>query len=279
MIYLLLAVLSSMFVSVLMRVSEKYIHNNISMLACNYVMCAVLAALFTGSVNLLPSGAEGFPFSLGFGLISGALYLTSFIALQWNTHKNGVILSSMFMKLGVIVPTLMAIFIFRETPKAAQIIGLVISIAAILLINFEKGSGKAASALGLVVLLLTGGATDATSKIYEELGAAPLKNHFLLYTFCAAFVCCLVVCLVKKQKLTLPDLGFGLLIGIPNYLSARCLLLSLSDIPAVIAYPTYSVATIVVVTLAGALLFRERLSRRQMIAMALIVATLVLLNI
>ena len=35
MIYLILAVISSMLVSVIMRVSEKYIHNNITMLASN----------------------------------------------------------------------------------------------------------------------------------------------------------------------------------------------------------------------------------------------------
>ena len=49
MIYLILAVTSSMLVSVIMRVSEKYIHNNITMLASNYLMCSVLAAICTGT--------------------------------------------------------------------------------------------------------------------------------------------------------------------------------------------------------------------------------------
>ena len=39
----------------------------------------------------------------------------------------------------------------------------------------------------------------------------------------------------------------------------RFLLLALSEVPAVIAYPTYSVATILLVTLAGVLFFREKL--------------------
>ncbi|MBQ9299633.1 MAG: EamA family transporter [Clostridia bacterium] len=279
MIYLILAVICSVLVSVIMRVSGKYVRNDISMLACNYLMCTVLAAICTGTWNLLPINADRFSFSLGLGGVSGILYLSSFILLQWNVRKNGVILSSMFMKLGVMVPTLMAIFIFREVPQLSQVIGLVIALGAILLINLEKGSGKAASGIGLVLLLLTGGGTDATSKVYEELGAAPLKNHFLLYTFFAAFLLCLAVCLVKKQKLRGSDLGFGLLIGIPNYCSARFLLLSLADVPAVIAYPTYSVASIVLVTLAGVALFREKLSRRQMLSMALIFAALILLNV
>lgn len=202
MIYLILAVTSSMLVSVIMRVSEKYIHNNITMLASNYLMCSVLAAICTGTWNLFPVSAEGFPFSVGLGLISGLFYMGSFMLLQWNVKTNGIVLSSMFMKLGVMVPTLMAILVFGEVPKAVQVIGMIVALAAILLINLEKGSGKAASSLGLVLLLVAGGATDAMSKVYEELGVSALKNHFLLYTFMMAFALCVVVCLVKKQGVT-----------------------------------------------------------------------------
>lgn len=56
MIYLLLAVISSMMVSVLMRLSETRIHNNVSMLACNYLMCTGLAALYA---KAMPSSQEG----------------------------------------------------------------------------------------------------------------------------------------------------------------------------------------------------------------------------
>lgn len=279
MIYLILAVVSSMLVSVIMRVSERHIHNNISMLASNYLMCIVLAALCTGGGTLFPVCVPGFAFSVGLGAISGLFYMGSFMLLQWNTNKNGIVLSSMFMKLGVMVPTLMAIVVFREQPRLTQVTGMVAAVFAILLINLEKDGGKAASSLGLVLLLLAGGATDGMSKIYEELGEAALKNHFLLYTFMMAFVLCVLACLAKRQGLTRSDAAFGLLIGIPNYCSARFLLLSLADIPAMIAYPTYSVASIVLVTLVGVAVFKERLSRRQMAAMLVIFAALVLLNL
>lgn len=130
-----------------------------------------------------------------------------------------------------------------------------------------------------MLLLLAGGATDAMSKVYEELGVSALKNHFLLYTFMMAFALCVVVCLVKKQGVTKEDVGFGLVIGIPNFCSALFLLLSLADIPAMIAYPTYSVAAIVMVTLVGVVFFKEKLSRRQILSMFMIFAALVLLNI
>ena len=90
---------------------------------------------------------------------------------------------------------------------------------------------------------------------------------------------CTALALIRGERPTLADAGFGLLLGIPNYYSARFLLLSLSNVPAVVAYPTYSVGTIVMVTLAGRALFGERLSRRQMLAMGVILVSLVLLNV
>ena len=65
----------------------------------------------------------------------------------------------------------------------------------------------------------------------------------------------------------------------PNYFSARFLLLSLSAVPAVIAYPSYSVGTIVLIALVGKVFFKERLSRRQLVAMGVILAALILLNL
>jgi len=54
---------------------------------------------------------------------------------------------------------------------------------------------------------------------------------------------------------------------------------SLDSIAAVIVYPVYSVATILLVTLIGTCFFKERLGRLQWIALAAILLALVLLNI
>ena len=183
------------------------------------------------------------------------------------------------MKLGVVVPTLASILFFGEVPRLAQIIGIVLAVAAILLIQLEKGSGRAKHALGLVILLLAGGSTDVLSKIYEVLGNSALSDQYLLYTFFVALLLCALLAVLKGQKLTVKDIAFGLLVGVPNYFSARFLLLSLSAVPAVIAYPSYSVGTIVLITLVGRAAFGEKLSRRQFVAMGVILLSLVLLNV
>ena len=83
----------------------------------------------------------------------------------------------------------------------------------------------------------------------------------------------------KKERPGKWELLYGLLLGIPNYFSARFLLRALERVAAVIVFPTFSVGTILVVTLTGVLLFKERLGKRQWVAVAAILAALILLNV
>jgi len=69
------------------------------------------------------------------------------------------------------------------------------------------------------------------------------------------------------------------LIGVPNFMQARFQLLALETIPAVVVYPVRSVGTILVITLAGVLMFREKLNKKQLAALVAILVSLVLLNL
>jgi multidrug transporter EmrE-like cation transporter len=142
----------------------------------------------------------------------------------------------------------------------------------------EKPASTVTAPKALIFLLLVGGSGDAMSKIYEELGNPKYNSQFLLYTFAMALVLCTLTAVLKGQKLTREDVLFGCLIGIPNYYSARFLLMSLSYVPAVIAYPTYSTGTIVLVGIAGVLFFREKMTSRQWVTVGMIAAALLMLN-
>jgi len=276
--FFVMAVVTSALVSIFMRVSEQHVRNNIVMLASNYAMCMGLALCYLPGLNPLPA-AQGVGRTALLGALNGVLYLSGFVALNWNIRKNGMVLSATFMKLGVLVPTLMAILFFGEVPSALQLLGILGAVAAIVLIRSEKGTARVQSSLGLLLLPLTGGMADAMSKVYDVYGTAELNSHFLLYTFAVAFGLCVLLAVSKRQSITPKDVLFGLLIGIPNYFTSRFLLLSLKTIPAIVAYPGYSVGAIVLVTLAGVLFFREKLSRRQMTALAVIMGALALLNL
>ena len=277
MIYLILAIISSALVSVVMRLSQRFARNNMTMLAANYVMCTAAAAFLAG--GMIPTG-EGAALTMGLGSFCGVLYLLGFVLLQYNIRRGGVVLPATFQKLGVLVPTIAAITVFGETARWTQLLGIAVAIGTILLMQ-GRGGDKAAnrSTLGLIALLLCGGMSDVMSKVFQTWGNAEHGNYFLVFTFLIALVLCLALCAVKKQSVTLPDVLCGLALGVPNYMSARFLLWALREVPAVVVYPSFSVGTIIVVTLVGVAAFREKVEKRKLIALGLILGALVLLNV
>ena len=278
MLNLLLAIASSALVSITMRLSERSIKNNTAMLAVNYIMCTFLAWAYTGFGSLYPAAVGG-QLAAILGGINGILYLAGFVLLQRNIRVNGVVLSATFIKLGLLVSMAVSVLFFGERPEAWQWAGFLLAVAAIVLMNYRPGEGKAGNMAGLLLLLLAGGGGDAMSKIFEELGNPALSDYFLMITFGTALLFCLSLVRIRKEKLGKWGIFFGLLIGIPNFFSAKFLLGALKDIAAVVVYPVYSVATILTVTVTGVLVFREKLDKRQWLALAMILVALVLLNV
>lgn len=276
MFYLILAFCSSAMVSIVMRLSEGRIRGKLGMLMANYVVCTLVAAWEAGFDSLFP-GVPGLPQTLVMGIFNGCLYLAGFVLLQRNVARSGVVLTSTFMKLGLLVTMVISTVFFGERPDTAQIIGFVLAVLAILLMNEKREQGRFDPRV--MLLMVTGGLCDGMSKIFEELGTQSLSGQFLFYTFLVAMVLCGILAWRRGELPGLREWGFGLAIGVPNYMSCFFLLRSLSAVPGVIAYPVYSVAGILLVTAAGVLLFRERLTGRQKLAMGIILIALVLLNL
>jgi len=277
MLFLLLAIGGSSMISILLRISSGRIRANISMLAFNYLTCSALGALYAGFTPGMPS-ETGFGAALGLGIVNGVLLLTSFILMQSSVRKNGVVLTSIFTKLGLLVPVVLSVLVFREMPTWLQITGFCIAVAAIIVINLNKQDGTGRFDWSLILLLLLAGGTDAMAKIYEVLGPAALTDPYLFFSFGAALLLCVPVVIAKKERPGFREFLFGTLIGIPNFFSSKFLLGALETVPAVVAYPTFSVSTLLVITLAGVFAFREKLRCHQWAALAAILVALVLLN-
>ena len=278
MLYLLLAILSSAAFSLCTRLSSHKVKSQLGMLAVNYLSCLIIAAIRTGSGSFFPRH-EALPQALFWGVLQGVFYMVSYLLMQTSIRRNGVVLSATFMKLGLLVPMAVSVFLFGEFPTVLQLLGFLMAVGAILLINLDGGQSSIQFRAGLILLLLTAGCADTMCKIFEERGDPALDPQFLLYTFLTALVLGIVAMLLKGERPGKYEIGFGLLVGIPNYFSAKFLLDALEYLPAVITYPTCNVATILLVTLAGILFFREKLTRRQMAAIGIILVALALLNL
>jgi drug/metabolite transporter (DMT)-like permease len=183
------------------------------------------------------------------------------------------------MKLGLLVPMVLSVVLLHELPTFNQILGFCIAIAAIVLINFSGSNVGGRFRWQLLAMLILCGGSDAMSKVFKVFGPEALSNQFLFYTFAFALLLCIGLVVCKKERPGIRELLFGAAIGIPNFFSAKFLLLSLQDLPAVVVFPSFSIATMLVATLAGVLFFKERLEKRQWFAVLFIILALLLLNI
>lgn len=276
--YLLLAIICSATISITMRLSSGKVEGHFSMLAANYCVCGILGAFYS-DFSLLTAQTAGIPITVGLGAANGAILLSGLVLLQVSTRKHGIVLSSLFMKLGLLVPFVVSILFFREIPTFLQGLGFVVAAGAIVLFNLKKDSGPSRFGLGLILLLLASGGCDAIVKVFEALGPAELSNHFLFLSFSVAFLLCLGLVIWKKEHFDRKALLYGGMIGIANFFSSKFILAALTQIPAVVIFPTYSVATMLVVTMSGVLFFKERLSKQQWIAFATVIAALIMLNL
>lgn len=276
----MLAIASSAMVSVGMRLGEGHVRNTMAMFTANYAVCLAISRFYMGNIRLF-AYESGIETAIGLGLASGLLYLAGFVLLRQSIRHNGIVLSSASMKLGaVLIPVMAAVLLFHEQMKRPQLWGCVLAVSAILLINLEKEQiDDGGKKIWLIILLLLSGLTDTMANIYDKTGTEALKNHYLFYTFLTALLLAFMMALRGRDRVNAADVYCGLLIGVPNYYSARFLLLALRDVPAVIVYPVYSAGTIITTTLAGLAVFHEKLSGKKAAALALILISLVMLNI
>lgn len=281
MIYLVLSILCSAAMSILMRFSEGKVKSRLGMFFANYITCLAFAWYYMGFGPVFPQ-MDGFSAALGMGVFNGVFFLISLIMSQYNIAVNGVVLASVFSRMGsLLIPLLMSILIFGEIPTMFQYIGFLLAVTAIFMLNYRKGGEdrNGGSKIALIGLLLADGCAGIMSKVFAELGNSAFSEHFFFYTFGTAMIFCMIMIVMKGEKIGKNEILYGIMIGIPNFIGSRLVLKALETVPAVIVYPSRSVASIVLITTAGIVLFKEHLSRQQITAMGIILVSLVLLNI
>ena len=236
----------------------------------------VLVFLFS---HLYPA-ADGQAFVLVLSIINGCLYLGTLLLQQVNIRKNGTTISASFSHMGVLVPTVLSIFLFGEYPGRLQWVGVALALAAILILNIQGRADKekANSKIWLVFLLISGGCADMMSKIFERYGNHRYESHFLFYTFVIALFLSAVWMVYTKEWPSYREVLYGLVMGSFNYLSTMFLLKSVLRLPAFLVYPVYSVGVILFVNVVNFLFLKERLQKKDCVAMACISAALVLMG-
>lgn len=306
MVYLFLAILCSSSIALIFKYSEDAKMNRYVVTSVNYFTALIISFMlilinpsrkihglnisivgfikeFTNILlknNGFLSKDASFMWAVLLGIFGGVFFFLSFIYYQKSVKENGASLSGTFGKLGILVPMIFSIFVWKEIPKTFQWVGIFIALFSIVYANISYDENKKKSInLTLILLFIFGGMAEFENKLFQKYALIEYKDVFLFVIFITAFILSLYFVIKSNKKVMKKDLLIGFYVGIPNLFSSYFLIMALSSIKASIAFPVYSAGSIIVISAGEVLLYKEKLSKRNKIAIAFVIVALILINI
>lgn len=276
MIYLLSAIGANLIMTFLMRYSEHHDGNRYALNIWNYLAGALFSIVFLEDKRAIFSADL---VTIFLGVVNGVGFVSALVLIQISIRRNGIPLTTTFNRLGILIPTILSAFLFKEIPAPLKIAGLVLCIFAIILMNSEDKKDRPSFMIGLFLVFILGGVLDFISRVYSLYYDADSQACFVMYTFLAALVVSIGMFIKDGGKMTLRDAITGVGVGIPNQLTTILILRAATFLPAYIVYPTYSAGLIILVNIINYAAFREVLSKKQYIATGIIGVGLVFLNL
>ena len=286
--YLALATICSASIALLFKFAAVKELDQKLLTVANYVTASAISIFMIVSQNqmtLINFNQAGFINALFMGIGTGIFYLLSFVFYQMSIRKNGASISGMFAKLGILIPMIVSIIIWKEYPTMIQVVGILMALCAIAVANFGPRLGKNSHlSSGIIVLMLlffSGGIGEFLNKIFQTTTSLEYKPIFLLFVFSTALCISLGMHFNRKDHVKQKKNAFlvGILVGIPNLFASFFLIDALDTLPASVVFPAYSAGTILLITLLSVLIFKEKLYRKDYVAILLTSLSLILMNL
>jgi drug/metabolite transporter (DMT)-like permease len=281
MLYILLSICCSVTVAVLLKTARRFGITIQQIINWNY-LSALLLCFFTFSpdVQILRYSA---PWK--FYLPLCILLPTIFLVLAQSIKHIGIVKTEIAQRLSLFIPILASYFLFSEYISPLKFIGLLVGFLAIFLtLNKKTKHADGSKKWFYPILVLLGfGVIDVLFKQIALHTEIPFTTS-LFVIFCGAFCISTILTiysiLVKKTKLELKNLGFGIVLGIFNfgnilfYLKAHK---ALSNNPSTV-FAAMNFGVIILGSLVGIIAFKEKISKINYIGIALALIAVVIIT-
>lgn len=275
MIHILVAALCSVLVSVLLKRARRHGIDVGQAIAWNYVATLALT-LVVLRPPLAPLQAAGPTVWMALGAL-GLLLPTIFLALAASVRHAGIVRSDAAQRLSLLVPLLAAFTLFGQPARNVQLLGCALGLLALACMVWRSGGGDR-SHWGWPLAVFAGfGLIDVLFKRVAATGL-PLGSA-LLAVFALALVIAFALPFARRSRPTLRSALGGLLLGACNFANILFYLRAhraLPDNPALV-FASMNLAVVVLGTVTGVALFRERLSRINAAGLLLALAAIALL--
>ena len=161
MVFLLGAVACTSLVNIVLAFASRRGWDGRAVLGWSYFASAALAGLMAalqapalsfpapgqlaGALTGAMTPASSMSFAVWFGLLSGGLYLLCLVTVEKSVREKGAGVTTLYQRLGILVPILCSALLWGEVPSAVQLAGLAASVAVMAAL---WGGGGRAAAMG-----------------------------------------------------------------------------------------------------------------------------------
>jgi drug/metabolite transporter (DMT)-like permease len=281
MIYILLSVCCSLIVSVLLKLAKRYHIDVLQAVLWNYSMAAILTWLifkpqFTPALNA----------HTNVYLLISILLPVMFLVIAAAIRTTGIVRTDVAQRLSLVIPIVAAFWLFHEAPNSLKIIGIGIGIIAVISsIPWQQNTatGVKKSWLYLLVVFIGMGVIDV---LFKEIALFTDVSYpaSLLFVYTLSFGVALVILIVQifrqKTKFSWPHILIGWVLGVANfgnilfYIKAHQ---ALADKPSTV-FAAMNIGVVVLGTVVGLAVFKEKLSLLNKIGIALAVAAIIIIT-
>lgn len=286
MLLLIVCLVINSLIGVIFKYFDVFKINNVQAITVNYFVC-----LLTGSVVLgrlaLPGDLFSKPwFFLALGL--GLLFVFTFNLMAMTVQHFGVGIATIFQKMSLIAPAILAMVFYGEAITFPKIAGISLAIIAIFLLNLKKketqNTHHAAWILLLPISIFVGSCIIDTSLfLVERESLAPNGDiefvaSLFFFAGCFGLLHILYTALTKGVEWKSKNIMAGVILGIPNFFSIYLLLVLLANgWEGSVVFPVNNVGVLVLSALYGYLLFQERWNVTKKIGFALALVAIILI--
>lgn len=280
MLFLLLSIFCSVSVGIIFKTSRRYGISISQVVMWNYVFALLFCYLFFSTDTAAVDGTA--PWGIYVPLM--LLLPSIFILLAASINRMGIVKTDAAQRLSLFIPILAAWFIFKEDFNLLKLVGLGIGFPAILLILSKKDENTSKDWRYPAIVLLGFGVIDVLFKQIAIHTSLPYTTS-LFVVFCGSLIVSIGIALYeilfRKQKIDIINFAFGALVGIFNfgniyfYLTAHK---EFAENPSTV-FAAMNMGVIVLGSLAGIFIFREKLSKLNFLGLAMALIAIVFITL
>lgn len=300
MIALILATVFASMFSVFFRIFQLKGIDSMHAILVNYLTAFILGCIFSmkGMGFVVPFKEDWFPIAV----ILGVIFILGMVMLDICTEKAGVAIATVSSRASMVIPIVVSYLVIPGSEKPDWLAIFLLLIALGLIIMFSEGSSvvaannvsKRAFVMIVLVVFMTFGISNSVTKLMQNMIAesyAFLGDHLVnaenalstAVVFISAFFVALISILVKPEsrhkKFAGKDVLGGIGLGMANFFCTYLLILAMRTIDSSVLFPVHYAGIVALGAIIGWIVFKERLSKPQIVGMILAIGAIVWLCI